>query len=351
MQAANQKLLHTELQQLVDTVNVTDAQLDPLRHNSLDDTYHLERIESCLLLLSNALFRIDPTIIHKGLRNIPDIRGSGTQNMRAFEEKRLNYIHHAMRFLDRLNQHMDILFGKTLSRASEGHSRSSSLRSLTGSANHLNARDAARQGLWRYSPMMLFAKKMEPNHWDNLLKLYQDRARGAYVEDIRSNVSSWKSTARKPTGDEHGALFTTQEKESDGTGRKLKVVRSQTSSKGSRTVSSEKRVALLKSQDAKLYPAESFAGSLDEIMPLVITEQNFVVDFFHATTLENYDFADVVSAVPPGERRGTNLSSRKAVEPDRTMAKKVADVMSTIFHSLPGELQHLAEWSTSGDPL
>lgn len=352
MQAANQKLLHTELQQLVDTVNVTDAQLDPLRYNSFDDSFHLERIESCLLVLSNALFRIDPTIKQYGIRNLATSYDAGTFEMRAFEEKKTNYVQHTVRFLDRLEQHMNATFTKALVRAAGGHSRSGSLRSVTAASQPLTTHDLARQSLWKYSPLMLYTKQMEVGHWNSLLKRYQEKAHSAYAEEVRSNVSSWKATARNPSKEEADALFTNQEKETDGpVSRKLGVKRAQTVGKGPRSVSSEKRNAYIKGQESKLYPAESVAGALDEILPLISSEQNFVVDFFHATTLENFDFADALSSVPPAERLGTALSTRRAVEPDRAMAKKVADVIGGIFNSLLAELQHLVDWAISNDPL
>ena len=352
VQAANQKLLHTELQQLVDTVNVTDAQLDPLQYNSFDDPFHLERIESCLLLLCNALFRIDPTIKQHGIRNMATSHDAGTFKMRAFEQRKASYVQHSIRFLDRLEQHMDATFTKALIRAAGGLSRSGSLRSVNSSSQPLNTHDLARQSLWKYSPLMLYTKQMEVGHWHNLLKRYQEKAHSAYAEEVRNDVSSWKATARKPSKEEADALFTNQEKETDGpVSRKLGVKRAQTVGKGPRSASSDKRNAYSKGQECKLYPAESVAGALDEIIPLVASEQNFVVDFFHATTLENFDFADALSSVPPGERRGTARSTRRAIEPDRGMAKRVADNIGGIFNSLLAELQHLVDWAISNDPL
>jgi len=276
----------------------------------------------------------------------------GTFKMRAFEEQRMNYVQHTTRFLDRLEQQMTATFTKALVRASGSHSRSGSLRSVNSSSQPLTTHDLARQSLWKYSPLMLYTKQMEVGHWNSLLKKYQDRAHSAYAEEVRNDVSSWKATARKAPIDEADALFTNQEKETDGpVSRKLGVKRAQTVGKGSRSASSEKRNAYNKTQESKLYPAESVAGALDEIIPLVSTEQNFVVDFFHATTLENFDFADALSSVPPGERRGTALATRRPIEPDRGMAKTVADVIGGIFNSLLAELQHLVDWAISNDPL
>src|SRR4051794_31731345 len=63
VQTANQKLLQSELQQLVDTISITSAQLEPLRRAPIGKVQGLVAIESALVLLYKALITIDPAII------------------------------------------------------------------------------------------------------------------------------------------------------------------------------------------------------------------------------------------------------------------------------------------------
>ena len=63
MQTANQKLLQTELQQLVDTISITADQLEPLRRAQIGKVNGLRAIEESLVLLYKALITIDPAFI------------------------------------------------------------------------------------------------------------------------------------------------------------------------------------------------------------------------------------------------------------------------------------------------
>ena len=67
VQTANQKLLYTELQNLIATISLDASQLEPLRRAPLGDPQGLEAIEGALLLLYRALQTIDPALLGKDL--------------------------------------------------------------------------------------------------------------------------------------------------------------------------------------------------------------------------------------------------------------------------------------------
>ena len=62
VQTANQKLLQSELQQLVKTIAITPRQLEPLRRSSPGSTDGLYAIEGSLVVLYKAMVTIDPGI-------------------------------------------------------------------------------------------------------------------------------------------------------------------------------------------------------------------------------------------------------------------------------------------------
>ncbi|KAB2574239.1 Exocyst complex component SEC3 [Lasiodiplodia theobromae] len=349
VQTANQKLLHSELQKLVDTISIDTRQLEPLRAAKIGKPEGLEVIENSLLLLYKAMITIDPAI-RQGAEVVDGASGMGNSelsNMRALQEKKQRYLQEAAVFLKRLGQHMDMTFGAALLNTRDAISRQNSggLSTRLDPATH----DFARNALWQYSPLLLFAKEIDLQTWDNLLKMYQARARPVYQEEFRDNASAWKKMARRPTGEEQDLLFTSQEKDTETlkmTARKLTVKRSGTLARGLRSNSNEKA-----DKGGRLYPYEAFAGALDEMAPLVFTEQNFVVEFFHASSTENVDFADAVTAAPPHARKGSNLLARKMFEPDRALAKRVVEVMDDIFSFWPTELQNLVEFVVNSDPL
>lgn len=364
VQTANQKLLQTELQQLVDTISITRSQLEPLKRAPIGKVEGLESIESSLLLLYKAMITIDPTVI-QGSRsstvddpskfgNSASFGNSELATMRSLQEKRDIYLNESTLFLERLKQFMDMTFGAALMDTKDAIARQITSDSNPPTKIYLSAHDVARNTLWQYSPLLLFAKEINRSIWEELIRMYQARAQPIYQDEMRDNISAWKKVARKPTGDEQDLLFTSQEKETEslsGAARKLTVKRSQTLARGLRSASGDKEAKVEKSQSGKLHPFEVFASSLDELSPLIFTEQNFVTDFFHATSAENIDFPDAVNTAPPEGRRGTNLFARKLFEPDRAMAKRVMEVMEEIYSSWPTDMQNLMEWAVKADPL
>lgn len=185
--------------------------------------------------------------------------------------------------------------------------------------------------------------------------MYQTQATQLYQQEVRDNILAWQKFARKPTGDEQELLFTAPEKEQEsitGTARKLTVKRSQTLARGLRSTSGDKESKVAKpSQDGKLFACDVFARVLDDIGPVLLTEQNFITEFFHATSTDAIDFPEAVHATPPESRRGPNLWIRKHFEADRAMAKHVTGVMEEIFSFWPTEIQNLVDWACLADPL
>ncbi|KAJ9635192.1 hypothetical protein H2199_008678 [Coniosporium tulheliwenetii] len=355
VQTANQKLLQTELQTLVDTISISPGQLEALRRAPIGKTDGLEAIESSLLLLYKAMITIDPKIRQANRSSTSldhSIGSSELSTMRALQEKRDRYLSESTLFLSRLEQFMDMTFGAAFMNTKDALSRPDPLKSPT--KLEVGVHDLARNTLWQYSPILLFAKEIDVLSWEALIRMYQSRARALYQEELRENISAWQKTARKPTGEEQELLFTSQEKDTESlstTARKLTVKRSQTLARSLRSASNEKEVIRDKKQDGRLHPFEIYSGVLDEAIPLVFTEQNFIVDFFHATSSENLDFAEAVTSTPVSARRGTNLYARKLFEPDRAMAKRVVDVMDDLYSFWPADLSNLIEWAIKSDPL
>ncbi|KAF1957081.1 hypothetical protein CC80DRAFT_471549 [Byssothecium circinans] len=360
VQTANQRLLQNELQQLVDTISITPDQLEPLRRAPIGKINGLMAIESSLVLLYKALLTIDPSFI-EGRRG--GTAGNGTTSsgfgnselasMQALREKKDRYLSDGAMFLDRLKKHMEITFGAAFLQTKDALANIDRNAMPSTKAN-IEAHNAGRNMLWMLSPLILFAKEIDRQSWEALIRMYQNQAGVIYQDEIRDNISSWKRFARKPTGDEQDLLFTAQEKETEsmaGAARKLTVKRSQTLARGLRAASGDKEPKSNKAQDGKLYAFDVFSKALDDIGPVLLTEQNFITEFFHATSTDSVDFPEAVNSAPPESRRGPNLWVRKQFEADRAMAKRVAEVMEDIFSFWPTEIQNLVEWAIKADPL
>jgi len=346
VQTANQKLLHMELQNLVQTTSISPAQIAPLRQASLQDSSGLETVERSLLMLYKAINKIDPSLLrNKSTSQRNEFNDSAVTEMRALQDKKQFYLDETFAFVERLRKFMDAAFANAL-----GNANGAAI-----SARSSQAHDGARQALWQYSPLMMFTKDVNMAAWENMINAYQARSRPVYQEEVRSSIAGWKTAARKPAVEEQEALFTTQDKESDGStggAKRLTVKRSQTLARGfNRTASFDKGQLPSKNKDSKLLPYEVFTGALEEIVPLMTVEQNFVIDFFHITSVERTDFTDAITVVRPSERRGTNLVARRPQESDRAMVKRTADVMENVFGTWPVDMQNLVDWAVSQDAL
>lgn len=363
VQTANQRLLQNELKQLVDTISITSDQLEPLRRAPIGKVNGLKAIEASLVLLYKALITIDPSSIEGGrtnttedLRKMPDSAGLGNSelaSMQALQEKKERYLNEGAMFLDRLKKHMDITFGAAFLQTKDSLANLDTTAMPSTTAN-IEAHDAGRNMLWMISPLILFAKEIDQVSWDALIRTYQTQAGQIYQDEIRDHILSWRRFARRLTGEEQDLLFTAQEKEVEsitGAARKLTVKRSQTLARGLRNASGDKEGKAAKIQDGKLFAFDVFSRILEGIGPVLLTEQNFVTEFFHATSTDSADFPETVNAAPPEERRGPNLWVRKQFEADRTMAKRVAEVMEDIFSFWPTEVQNLVDWAVKADPL
>lgn len=352
VQTANQKALHTKLHDLVDTVSINTSQLEPLRRASISDPTGLESVEICLVQLYEAMATIDPGMFKAKASSARE--NDSLNTMRSLQERKDVYLTEVYAFLDRLRQYMDPTFATALMKTTDMINRNSSV--AKGSTNlDVASHDLARASLWQYSPIMLFVKEIEISAWDAIMQIYNGRSGAVYRAEFRDNVSAWKRTARKPSGAEQQALFTAQEMEkSDGmikSAQKLTVKRSQMLARGLRTGTFEKKTKLDKDPNAKFDPFETLAGALDEMLPLMTCEQNFVVDFFHANSSDTMDFPETVAASPIGDRRGTNLFARKPMEPNRDLANRVLHSMEQIYGFWPAEMQSFIDWATSGNEL
>ena len=368
MQAANQKLLKKELESLLSTTAISERDLDALRTAPFETPQGIEEIEATLATLYKAMIKIDPAIGNNSeSRKSEDESGqslglgnSDYGKMRIVQEKKEMYMSESRQFMRRLVEFMAYRFDEAF-RATKA-ALDGALSKKVDPRNH----DAGRDMLWMYSPLVLYARDMDHGNWKLILQVYQDKSSPIYRVEFRDAMEAWKKNARKPTGEESELLFTAQqERKEEGlatTARKLTVKRSQTLARSLRSPLSGDRDGMGSSRTnladrsptdggARAVPYEVFAGVLDDLLPLVEMEQNFIIDFFHATTLEQADFLDLVAASRPGDRRGGDLKRHRLMEPDRDLARIITQAMGSIFNFLEQNLQQLVDWVLSMDPL
>ncbi|KAK3383999.1 exocyst complex component Sec3-domain-containing protein [Lasiosphaeria ovina] len=358
VQAANQKLLMKELESLLETCAISESDLEALRVAPLDSSGGIEEIESALVTLYKAMMKIDPAMGNNDSRKSEDESGDQSLglntdygNMRIVQEKKEMYTAESSLFMRRLVEFMARQFDDSF-RATRS-ALDGALSKKVDPRNH----ETGREMLWIYSPLVLYARDVDLDNWNRIVQIYQDRCHPIYKAEFREAMDAWKKNARKMTGEESELLFTSQqEKKEEGlatTARKLTVKRSQTLARSLRSPLGDgsSRTNLDKTPDGRAIPYEVFAGVLDDLLPLVEMEQNFIVDFFHATTLEQADFPDLVATSRPRDRRGGDLKRHRLMEPDRELARRVTRAMEAIFLFLEPNLQQLMDWVLNMDPL
>lgn len=360
MQAANQKLLKKELESLLEICSITTDDLEALRSAKLESLSGIEEVENALVTLFRAMTKIDPSMGGNEIEKTGDASSdqmglnSDFGKMRIVQEKRDMYLSESNAFMRRLMVFLASEFDNAFSKV-----RRSMEGALSKKADP-RCHEVGREVLWKYSPLILYARDMDLENWNRIIQVYQDKSHPLYKGEFRDALDIWKKNARKLTGEEAELLFTfQQEKKEEGiatTARKLTVKRSQTLARSLRSPlgdsgSNSSKANLEKGMDTRSHPYEVFSSVLDDLLPLVEMEQNFVIDFFHATTLEQADFADVAAATRPRDRRGGDLKRHRLMEPDRELARRVTRAMEVIFAFLEQDLQQLVDWVLSMDPM
>lgn len=339
----------------METCAISSSDLEALRVAPLESPAGIEEIESALVTLYKAMAKIEPSGDFR--RSEDGVNGnalgfnSDFGSMRIVQEKKEMYTSESSAFMRRLVGFMAGQFD-----AAYGATRRSLDGALSKKLDPKNF-DAGRDMLWQYSALVLYTRDMDPANWDRIMQVYQGKSADIYRDQIKSALTLWRNNARKPTGDEGELLFTSlQEKKEESittTARKLTVKRSQTLARTLRSPLGEgSRTNLTgKSSSGRAQAYEVFAGALDDVLPLAEMEQNFIVDFFHATSLEQADFPDVVAAGRPQNRRGGDLRRHRLMEPNRDLARRVTKAMEMIFAFLEKEMTTLMEWVLGQDPL
>ena len=357
VQTANQKLLHNELKNLLDTITLSPSQLRVLKEAPINRPDGVDAIETALVQLYKAMLTIDPKIrLHNQAMvvngrtsmdggNTVDRNESEISTMRAVQERRDGYRQESITFIHRFKQFVVGRFQVIESQTAESIARRQPLPSADSKID-FQRRDHSRADLIAYAPLVLFAREIDSAEWDILLQSYETSIKKPYQEEFRHAVSSWRSVAKMSTGDEQDALFTSQEKEPDNVvARKLTVKRTKTLREGPRTASGDKN------QEGKIVAYEAFTGLLKDTTQSIFMEQNFVVEMFHLSSLTSNEFSEVVAMAPPEERRLGSLSEKKLFDPDRNAARKLRTIMDDVFASWPLDLQSAVDWVIDQDAL
>jgi exocyst complex component 1 len=336
----------SDLQDLLDTINIRPQTLDPIFNANVINIDGLEQTERAVLHLYKVLTLTDPNL-KQNSASISDQSAQSLQlsKMRALQEKRALYIGASDTFLKRFKNYMNIIYGQAMMEIQAASKKDvAKTMELTLSVDSVNA---GRIVLWKYSPLILYTKALNRPLWLEIIKMYQGQMRTVYSNGIVTAIQGIKKLTRGSPGDEQDILFTSEAQADSiaAIARRHTAKRSQHLARSWRTASGDKSLRQPSGQTGSLYPCEGVDQALNEITPLILSEQMFLVDFFHATTTEAGDFADAVVSTVPENRSGPVDLQRKPYEPDQEMTQFITDTMADLFSFLPKELLSLSSWA------
>lgn len=359
VQTANQKLLQKELQGLLSTLEISNADLQDLHYSSLDHSEGLSFVERALTTLYRALVTIDPSVRQNrqrregqggAERSVGVYADAELGHMRAVKEKKNEYAEQSQAFVTRFCQHMTVYF----KRLEQGQDDVSMRSVASDSSLNLASQRSVRQEMWIYNATMLFIREVNSYEWKTLIKSYEMNIQGSYQDRFRQATMASRKEARKQIGDEHEALFTFQEKEqpeaslTTSAARKLTVKRSKPPKPSGVKPSAGPGPRI---GDGKPFAWEVFQTAVQQQAKAVAEEQNFVVLFFHLSSQTTADFVEIVSSRPPAQRRLPNLDAKMPFEPDKNISLTLEDTISAIFSFWINDLQSSVDWVLKQDQL
>ncbi|KAK6541255.1 hypothetical protein TWF694_008621 [Orbilia ellipsospora] len=369
VQTANQKILQKELELLLQTVSISPDEISTLQ-NAKVTSENLPDIESSLCVLYKAIITIDPSVINTASSKPGSVDGepddtvaeeAGMGKMMALKDKKDKYVEDSKMFCRRLMAYMTIKYRQDLMTLVKPADASSASRSnmkspIIGRPKTLSHM-AAYQSLYKFAGLILFARDIDRSSYLALLKEYSSAVKEQFTEEIRGNILGWKGIIRRPTAEDQEILFTHTEKEIETTSSVKSlgagVMRSATRAKPFRSQSSESTPKSTpdKVQDGKIPGSDGFSGFLDDIIPLVAAEQNFLSEFFHMSSNHHQSFLEFVQSGHPDDRQPSDLNIRRVPEQDKQVGKKIYETMAEVFGFLGTEMQNFVAGITANDPL
>ena len=213
---------------------------------------------------------------------------------------------------------------------------------------------------YRYAGFILFAKEVDLDNYLDLQQLYLSPANKSYKDDFRTFVAQWKASGRKATSDDlevifsfvkepQGAVSTVRSATIKRTGTVAKSLRSPMADGVSRAEKERER----KEQEGKLHVGEIFDEILSEIIPALVKEQTFLLEFLHlspAVVAGKVTFEEFL-AKSDKTRWVESLDKKRPVALDKTAAQETMHVMEQLLSWLPEELSSIVEWSRTMDAM
>ncbi|KAM0753811.1 hypothetical protein T439DRAFT_285041 [Meredithblackwellia eburnea MCA 4105] len=301
VQTSNQRMLLAELDNLMETIHIPEADLTTLSQGSLENPQGIEQLEKAAVSL------------YKALLSTRDKMAAASEHVGDYQVK-------ASQFCKRIFDFLCIMFKYQVNEVSNAKDTSSS------KGPKLPSHAVMEDFLGRYCGLMLFVKEIDQSRYQQICAAYFTAMSDLHRAEIQALMTTFRGQIRKVTEDELEASFANT-KESptlrQGSMRRVgTVVRSPL--EGGR-----------KDSSGKISGSEAFNLALQQITPRIVREQGFISDFLAITALDaSITFADYMILESYFRRGATaHLASQQG------KLKDIRSAMEVVWGFLEAELK------------
>ncbi|KAG6830301.1 hypothetical protein H0H92_001379 [Tricholoma furcatifolium] len=309
VQTQNQRALLSELENLMQTVNVDQQSLVTLTQESLEKPQSMERLEEAAAQLYKAL------------------QAGRDTDMAATMERLQEYRTHNVQFCKRMYDFLSIMF---TAQSTLLLGDTNGLKPATGRTRpSLVPHQEMEAYLGRYSGLMLYLKEMDESVYAKLCAAYFSATSGLHSVQIKNLFSTYATFVKKAPEESHDHGFSstsvaTLSKGAVGMRRAGTIIRSpmETRNKDREKIS-----------DGDSRASEIFGLALSQIAPAINSENEFITDFLQINEA-GLTFADYMGLDSYFRRQAA-----RAPGLSQATLKLVRGAMDLIFGFLPTELK------------
>ncbi|KAJ1659681.1 hypothetical protein IWQ61_001267 [Dispira simplex] len=324
----NQQRLLEELEYLLYTITIPQEELNVLLEESLESNQGLHKIEI-------AAGRIQ--------RMVDNTLDPQFQAMRATQERLDTYRYHATTFSARVSEFLKVMFQYNVKMVMSDSVRGrGKLAPAPGVIVKPTGPAAVQDALLKYRSMVLWLKQMEPNRYRETRMVYVHTMGELYENQIKDLVNSVRPLMVRGKGhnDEPDHLFTSFSTPSKTAPMQLAA----SAVKPRRNSVSDYHSG---GRDSQTRPDEVFHLAMACVIPLAISEQNYINDTFHYHT--TVPFFEYIASEAPTTLEG--LAIPRSREKDPLIAKDLKDMMGLTFSSLGSEIPSLIDLALQCDKI
>ena len=259
VQTSNQRALLAELESLMNTINIPEADLAVLATEPFDSEAHIKRLERSAVSL------------YKAILSTRDSAMGG--EMAAANDRIDDYARYSSNFGKRLLDYLSAAF-----KAEADHAVSDFVRLPEKMA--LAPHEHLEQALGEFCGLMLFVKEIEDQRYNQIAASYLATSSDLYRKEIGDLFNHARTLIRKPTDDELEASFAP-------TASASPALRPGTIKRPGGRPAAERRRA-----DDGPSSGEVLRRALDQIGPHVYREQQWLTDLLHLDLDSGITFAE-----------------------------------------------------------